>query len=83
MIALGYFTEDETSYLIRQSCSLIFVGSNRRDYLFDRIMIDHESGVRDMLQSMTKDQGVRSVGYLGGFMKMPGCGSAEKRMRFL
>ena len=82
VIALGYFTEDETSYLIRQSCSLIFVGSNRRDYLFDRIMIDHESGVRDMLQSMTKDQGVRSVGYLGGIYEDARVRIGEKRMRF-
>lgn len=82
VIALGYFTEDETAYLLRQSCALIFVGSNRSDYLFDRIMIDHESGVRDMLRSMTEEQGVRSVGYLGGIYQDASVRIGEKRMRF-
>ena len=82
VIALGYFTEDETAYLLRQSCALIFVGSNRKDYLFDQIRIDHESGVREMVRSMTEEQGVRTVGYLGGIYVVAQVRIGEKRMRF-
>lgn len=82
VIALGYFTEEETAFLLRQSCALIFVGSDRKDYVFDRIIIDHESGVRDMLKAMTEEQGVGSVGYLGGIYEDASVRIGEKRMRF-
>lgn len=79
IIALGDFSEAEIDFLKRQSYSIIFVGSSRKDYQYDRIVIDYEEGMREMLEFCLKDR-CDSVGYLGGIYRNKKVTIGKKRM---
>lgn len=80
IIALGDFSESETDFLKRQSYSIIFVGSSRKDYQYDRILIDYEEGMKEMLSFFLKE-GFDSIGYIGGIYQNEKVTIGKKRMQ--
>lgn len=67
IIALGSFSEEETAYLKRQSFCILFVSSNKTDYQYDRIIIDHEVGLRQMLDYCLQTMQYPTVGFISGY----------------
>lgn len=67
IIALGHFTEEEVEFLKRQTCFLLFLDSNQSGYQYDRIIIDHNEGTKDMLRYFMNEKGYSSIGYIGGY----------------
>lgn len=66
IIAFGAFSEEELRFLRMQSSAIVFVDSNRRDYEYDRVIVDFEEGLRKMLAYLFEEKQYPSVGYIGG-----------------
>lgn len=66
IIAFGSFSEEEMIYLRRQSYCIIFVNSDNNDYEFDRIVMDYNQGIKDMVNYLIEKKEYRSIGYIGG-----------------
>lgn len=66
IIALGSFSEEELDFLQRQSYALLFVNSNKNSYQYDRVIIDHDVGVHQMVAYCLEQQ-YPSVGFVSGY----------------
>lgn len=66
IIAFGSFSEDEMDFLRMQSYSILFVNSDKKDYELDRIVMDYEQGLSDMVHYLLEQKEYRSIGYIGG-----------------
>lgn len=80
IIALGDFSEAELDFLKRQSYSILFVGSNRKGYQYDRIIIDYEEGMKEML-AFFQENGCSSMGYIGSIYVNEKVTIGRKRMQ--
>ena len=67
IIALGNFNEEEMLFLKKQSYSILFIGSDRQDYQYDRIIMDYSEGLQQMVKYILDDKGYDSLGYIGGY----------------
>lgn len=79
IIAFGSFDEDEMDFLRCQSFSMLFVNADRRDYEYDRIMMDFDQGMRQMADYLIRQKGYISVGYIGGIHEDAGIRIGERR----
>ena len=66
IIAFGSFSQEEIVHLREQSQAILFVNSDQKDYEFDRIIMDYEQGMRDMVHYLLDEKEYRSIGYIGG-----------------
>lgn len=80
IIALGEFSEAETDFLKRQSFSIIFVGGSRKGYLYDRILVDYEEGMKEMLRYFLEKQ-MQDFGYIGSIYRSEKVTIGRKRMQ--
>ena len=60
------FSEEEINFLRKQSDAILFVNSDKKDYEFDRIIMDYEQGLKDMVHYLLDVKEYRSIGYIGG-----------------
>lgn len=67
IIALGNFNEEELLFLKQQSYAILFIGSDRQDYQYDRIIVDYNEGLLQMVKYILDDRGYDSLGYIGGY----------------
>ena len=68
IIAFGAINEAELSFLQEMSFSIVFINSEKRDYLFDRIVMDYEEGIVQAVHYLV-EQGYDTIGYLGGIFQ--------------
>ncbi len=71
IIAFGSFSEKELEFLRLLSYSIVFINSDARDYLFDRINMDFEEGLRQAVKFLL-ERNYESIGYIGGLYKNEG-----------
>lgn len=83
IIAFGSFSEKEMDFLRRQSYAIIFVNSNQKEYEFDRIIMDYEQGLYDMIQYLMDQKEYRSIGYVGGIYEEDGVKIGTHRLKGL
>ena len=50
----------------------MFVNSELKDYEFDRIVMDYEQGLGDMVSYLLQQKKYRSIGYIGGIYQQNG-----------
>lgn len=67
IIALGKFSEEEVEYLKQQSYSILFINSDRQDYKYDRIIMDYDEGLSQMVEYIFETKHYESLGYIGGY----------------
>lgn len=72
IIAFGNFSEEEMFFLRKQSKAFVFVNSELKDYEFDRIVMDYEQGIGDMVSYLLQQKKYRSIGYIGGIYRKNG-----------
>ncbi|MBP3886466.1 MAG: hypothetical protein J6F30_02245 [Cellulosilyticum sp.] len=46
---------------------MLFIGSDRRDYQYDRIIMYYREGLNQMVKYILDDKGYGSLGYIGGY----------------
>lgn len=71
IIAFGSFSEEELRFLQSQSYWIVFINSDARDYLFDRINMDFEAGLEQAVKFL-RAKGYESIGYIGGLYRSEG-----------
>lgn len=69
IIALGKLSTEEVSYLKQQSYSILFINSSRHDYQYDRIIMDYDEGLVQMVNYVLEEKQYESLGYIGGYFK--------------
>ncbi len=69
IIALGNFTEEEVNFLESKSCFILFLDSNQCGYQYDRILIDHNEGIKRMIRYFIDEKHYSSIGYIGGIFE--------------
>lgn len=67
IIALGSFSEEEVMYLKKQSYAILFINSDRHDYQYDRIIMDYNEGLMQMVHYILETKGYENIGYIGGY----------------
>ena len=72
ILAFGSFSEEEINFLRKQSDAILFVNSDQKDYEFDRIIMDYEQGLKDMVHYLLDVKEYRSIGYIGGIYEKDG-----------
>lgn len=72
IIALGNFSTEELLFLKKQSYAILFIGSDRQDYQYDRIIMDYNEGLLQMVKYILDDKGYDSLGYIGGYYETEG-----------
>ena len=72
ILAFGSFSEEEINFLRKQSDAILFVYSDQKDYEFDRIIMDYEQGLKDMVHYLLDVKEYRSIGYIGGIYEKDG-----------
>ena len=72
IIALGHFSEEEVLYLKKQSYMILFINSDRQDYKYDRIIMDYNEGLMQMVSYILEEQSYESLGYIGAYYEQDG-----------
>ncbi len=80
ILALGRFSEEEVAFLKQQSFSILFLDSNQKNYTFDRVMIDHYSGLREAIAAY-KDTGKTKFAAMSGIYQKDGLTIGKMRTR--
>ena len=68
IIAFGNINEEELFFLQEQSFSIVFINSEKRDYLFDRIVMDYEEGIVQAVNYLMEKE-YDTIGYVGGIFQ--------------
>jgi LacI family transcriptional regulator len=71
IIAFGSFSEAELESLRQYSFSIVFINSDAKDYVFDRINMDFEEGLKQAVRFLL-EKGYGSIGYIGGIYQNGG-----------
>ncbi len=80
ILALGRFSEDEVAFLKQQSFSILFLDSNQKNYTFDRVMIDHYSGLKEAIADY-KAKGKTRFAAMSGIYQKDGVTIGKMRTR--
>lgn len=83
IIAFGSFSEEEMVFLRELSYSIIFVNSDKKDYEYDRIVMDYDQGLQDMVHYLLEQKEYRSIGYIGGIYEEDGIQIGFHRLKGL
>ena len=70
-------------FLRKQSDAILFVNSDQKDYEFDRIIMDYEQGLKDMVHYLLDIKEYRSIGYIGGIYERDGVRIGTHRLKGL
>lgn len=81
IIAFGNFEPQEIDALQRLSYHIVFVNSNKDDYLHDQIIIDFNLGMRQMVEYLADEKHYRKIGYIGGLYDSPTVRIGYHRLR--
>lgn len=55
------------SFLKKQNYTILFIGSDRKDYQYDRIIMDHREGLNQMVKYILDNKGYGSLGYIDSY----------------
>lgn len=80
IIAFGSFSEEEMIFLRKQSYSILFVNSDRKNYEFDQIIMDYKQGLQEMVDYLLEQKEYRSIGYIGGIYEADGVRIGSHRL---
>lgn len=80
IIALGDLNEREAAQLRRRSPHLVFVNSDRSDFLYDRIIVELTPALDELFGTLSSAWGYGTAGYIGGLYQ-PGNGVCIGRRR--
>ena len=69
IIAFGTFSPEEFLFLQKQSYTILFVNSDKKDFHYDRIFIDYFNGHQQTIEYLLDKKNYQKVGYLGGHYK--------------
>ena len=72
IVAIGNFSTEEILYLKQQSYAILFIGSDRQDYQYDRIIMDFREGHMQMVRYVLDEKHYESLGYIGGYYERNG-----------
>lgn len=65
IICIGKFSNEQIDEFLRISSNIVFVDSSPNEELFDSIVIDFHTAVREILTYLL-NQGYKKIGYIGG-----------------
>ncbi|MBU1020658.1 MAG: LacI family DNA-binding transcriptional regulator [Firmicutes bacterium] len=65
IICIGKFSNEQIELFQRVSNNIVFVDSSPNEEVFDSVVIDFHTAVRDILTHLV-NQGYRKIGYIGG-----------------
>ena len=81
IIAFGDFSEFEIMHMREISPHIIFIDSNRTDFMHDRVLVEHELAMKQAMDYLHLTKQHKFIGYIGGLFHQGSFSIGMRRMQ--
>ncbi len=83
VIAFGVFNKEDEAFLRKQSPNILFINSKDNDFTYDRIQVEYQSGLVNIVDYLMESRGHKEINYIGAIYDNNGITIGKTRYRSL